>query len=585
MFPLMRRTRVVATIGPSTESQEKLEELFVAGVDVARLNFAHATHQWHRRVYDNIRLVSRGLDKPVAVLQDLSGPKVRVGELSQAFVHLDDDQRVTLTARDVKGTSSVIPVSLPEVFEGLQEGHRVYMADGLIELEVESAGNQEATCRVIRGGDLAPHKGVNIPGAPLNVPSLTEKDRRDVRLGVELGVDFIALSFVRDANELLELGRVLDDLGASTPVIAKVEKREALDNIDEIIDLAYGVMIARGDLGVDIPAENVPLAQKMVIEKCNRRGKPVITATQMLESMVDHPRPTRAEASDAANAVLDGTDAVMLSDETSVGEYPVEAVKTLCRIANTTEEARGPRARGRTRPREGVTDAIAYSAYQAARGLEATAIFTATQSGYTAREVSKYRPEAPILAITRDTVVTRQLMLSWGVHPIQVEPASVDEMIENAVEEAVDRGLVSRGDLVVVTAGMFTGAPGSTNMLRVHVIGKSLTRGVGSGKGVIRGPIHRVYSVEDARETTDGDIVLLEIEDPDVGPHIRGAGAILTSQRGLTGYPVILARELGLPVIAGVDPSVLEEGQGVTLDVLRGVVYEGDVRLPHVGLG
>ena len=470
----MRRTKIVCTIGPASRSFAVLERLIEAGMDVARLNFSHGTHAEHGEVIAAIRRISNARVRPVAVLQDLSGPKIRVGAIAAGQVHIETGSVLTLTTRQVPGDSHEISVSHPALPRDLATGDTILLADGALELRVLETTTEDITCSVQIGGPLSSHKGVNVPTRSLSMPSMTDKDRTDLAFGIEHGVDYVALSFVRTAEDLLEARRIIEQHGATIPLVAKIEKHEALTNMDEIIEAADAVMVARGDLGVETPLEKGPLVQKLLIERSNRAGKPVITATQMLRSMVENPRPTRAEVTDVANAVLDGTDAVMLSEETAVGAYPVESVAMMARIAEdaesalafTTETGMAGSARAGS-----LGESVGRAACELANHIDAASIITFTLSGSTARLVAKNRPRQLILAPTPLESTYRRLSLVWGVVPIVSQVAKdTDEMIEKALAESLRSGLVQYGQRVVITSGVPMGVTGSTNLIKVHVL-------------------------------------------------------------------------------------------------------------------
>nr|WP_297200484.1 pyruvate kinase [Thermanaeromonas sp.] len=470
-----RRTKIVCTLGPASERVEVLTQMIRAGMNVARFNFSHGTWDEHGARMEAVKKAAAQVGARVALLLDTKGPEIRLGRVKPGVV-LQDGREVVLTTEDVEGDEERLPVTLPDLPRDVQPGQQILLDDGMIELEVLAKGSTEVRCLVKHGGEISSHKGVNIPGVVLNLPALTDKDVADIEFGLKQGIDFLALSFVRTAQDVLEAKRLLEEHKARVGVIAKIENRIGVENIDEIIEVADGVMVARGDLGVEIPVEEVPLVQKMIIKKCNRAGKPVITATQMLESMVRNPRPTRAEVADVANAILDGTDAVMLSAETAVGRYPVEAVATMARIARRAEESLPHEEILR---REGVgertaTDAISHASCTIALQLGAKAIITPTASGATARRVARYRPPAPILATSANEKVLNQLCLVWGVEPLLVERTEgTDEMVNAAVSAAVRSGQVQEGDLVVITAGVPANVPGTTNLLKVHIVGEA----------------------------------------------------------------------------------------------------------------
>jgi pyruvate kinase len=476
----MLRTKIVCTIGPASREPATLEAMIQNGMDVARLNFSHGGQKVHGENIKRIRAASEAVGKPVAILVDLQGPKLRVGEMQGKGVPLAEGEQVVLTTRDVVGQSGQVPVQYEGLPETVEPGDTILIDDGLLELIVTGVEGPDITCDVITGGLLKSNKGLNLPRAPLSIPAITEKDWEDLTFALERPVDWIALSFVRAADEVRTLKARIDESCASERrvlVIAKIEKPEALEHIDEIIQAADGIMVARGDLGIETSPEEVPIAQKQMIRKCNLAGVPVITATQMLESMVRNPRPTRAEASDVANAILDGTDAIMLSAETTVGKYPLEALKTMVRIAQKVESealeewVEIPPVQPLPGLPTTVTDAVSHATCETACDLQATAIITATASGATARNIARYRPRVPIIAVTPSPMVQRQLMLSWGVRPLLGKRTeSTDEMLSDAIELAIQSGLLAGGERVVLTAGVAGSMPGTTNLMMVEVV-------------------------------------------------------------------------------------------------------------------
>jgi len=469
----MRRTKIVCTLGPASQSEETLREMIRVGMDVARINFSHGEHEIHARNIALVRRLAQEEERVLAVMGDLQGPKLRVGEIA-AEVTLREGQDFNLTTRPVPGEDREVNFPHSEVIGAVRPGDRVLLDDGLLELEVLKTTPTDIRCRVITGGPLQSHKGVSLLGVSLSLPSLTEKDREDVAFAIQQEVDYLALSFVRRAEDVSQLKGFLQQNQASVPIIAKIEKREAVEAFEEIMEISDGAMVARGDLGVEAPAEEVPIYQKRIIRLANKVGKPVITATQMLSSMMSSPRPTRAEASDVANAILDGTDAVMLSGETAVGKYPVETVRMMAKIALTTERnlpyQRWVHAAA-LEPSFTPTDAISQATCEIALELSAKAIISSTISGHTARMVAKHRPATPIIAVTPSLETRRRLTLVWGVYPLLVsEFAHTDQMIETAVQAALDEGMIEKGDIVVITAGVPLGGAGRTNMLKVHVV-------------------------------------------------------------------------------------------------------------------
>jgi pyruvate kinase len=476
------RTKIVSTIGPASREPETLRQLIEGGIDVARLNFSHGDPESHRENVERIRAAAEEVGRPVAIQVDLQGPKLRVADLVESGVALVEGEEATLVVEDVVGRSpKAIPVQNERLPQFVEPGDRILLADGALELEVASTSEKEVRCRVQVGGRLTSNKGINLPGVATDLPTITEKDREDLARALEWRIDWLALSFVRTAEGVGELKALIRELSPDNdpvPVIAKIEKPQALENLEAIVAAADGVMVARGDLGIEIPPEEVPMAQKRIIEVCNAAGMPVITATQMLESMIRNPRPTRAEASDVANAILDGTDAVMLSGETSIGSHPVAAVRTMMRIIQEVEATRPEMPTRAVHPSEegrtlSVADAVGRAARQAARDLNAAAIISPTVSGDTARVMSRYRPRAPIVAVTPNEAVQRRLMLHWGVIPLFAPRAdNSDEMIAHAVEAAQEQGLVEEGDTLVVTAGAARSEPGTTNLMRIYVVGQ-----------------------------------------------------------------------------------------------------------------
>ncbi|MCF8067984.1 MAG: pyruvate kinase [Desulfobacterales bacterium] len=464
----MPKTKIVCTIGPSSDHPDIIEALIKYGMDVARLNFSHGTHEEHKKKIEIIRSVSDNLGKPVAILQDLCGPKIRVGKIQAPGIYLKPGQTLILTTEKVDASDNRVSVSYKNLPSEVKENDSILLADGMMELTVKKITEKEIFCNVITGGVLTSYKGVNLPNGSIKAPALTDKDRKDLFFGLNSDIDYVALSFVRRAEDILCVKELMTKVNKQVPVIAKIEKHEALDAIDEIIDVSDAVMVARGDLGVEIPLDRVPGIQKMIIKKSNAAGKPVIIATQMLRSMVDSPRPTRAEAADVANAVLDGTDAIMLSEETANGKYPIEAVKYMARIAETTE-ANFPHKRYlELKTEEDISKAVACSSCVLANNLNADAIVATTFSGSTAMRISRFRPKPKLIALSPDKTSIRKLCLYWGCNPCYVEISNdTDEMIDTAATVAIKTGEVSQGDVVVITAGHPLWTTGTTNMLWV----------------------------------------------------------------------------------------------------------------------
>jgi pyruvate kinase len=470
----MRKTKIVCTIGPASSSRAALDKLVAAGMDVARLNFSHGTQAEHSAVIETIRGAEADWGRPITILQDLQGPKVRLGEFVGGQAMLVTGERFTLTAKSVKGTASRSSITHPEFIPVLQPGDQVWMDDGMIQLTVETAEPDEVQCRVIAGGAVSDHKGVSLPRLPLPASALTEKDRDDLRFGVARGVDYVAVSFVRSAADIQEVRRFLGELGADVPIVAKLERREIVANLGDILAQVDAVMVARGDLGVEVPLEDVPLIQKDVITRARLGKVPVIVATQMLESMVEHVRPTRAEVSDVATAIFDGADAIMLSAETATGRYPVETVKTMARIAERAEQAMPGASAGRSRPEAyGFPEAAAEAACQSARLLHAKAIVAFTQSGFSARLISQDRPDVPIIALTPFSEVQRRLGLYWGVSSRLVRKVeTTDEMIEEVEANLLGDGTVRNNDVLVIISGSPMWVTGTTNLVKLHRVGE-----------------------------------------------------------------------------------------------------------------
>ncbi len=468
---MSKRTKIIATIGPASSSPALISQLIRAGMDVARLNFSHGSSKDHSQRIKLIRSEAAKAGKQIAIMQDLQGPKLRVGDMQNDAVTLKRGDSLTLTSRRIIGTNDLIAVTYPRLTKDVKVGDRLLLDDGKLELGVSRKDAHCLTCKVIHGGVLKSHKGVNLPGTHLSLPSLSRKDKADLRFGVKHGVDYIALSFVRSANDILRTRKFLQSLGANIPIIAKIEKPEAIQNLDEIIAAADGIMVARGDLGVEMSPEKVPLLQKKIIEACHWAEKPVITATQMLESMIENPLPTRAETSDVANAILDGTDCVMLSGETAMGEYPVQAVSTMVRIALQVETSVNPWPPDTCV--SGPDESVAHAACRAAEEQHAQAVVTFTQSGSTALLVSKHRPRMSIIAPTPFEHIARRMSLYWGVKPVVLRPKqTTDNMIASVEQIMLKKKLAKEHDLIVITAGVPIGVAGSTNMMKIHRVGE-----------------------------------------------------------------------------------------------------------------
>lgn len=582
----MRKTKIVCTMGPATSELQKMRLIVRAGMDVARLNFSHGTHDDHRKMIETIREAARLERKIVGIMLDIKGPKIRTGLIENDGIELDDGDHIILTTEEVLGTKERISISYDGLPEDVSVGSVIRIDDGLIGMRVEKVDNREIYCVVTNGGTLKNRKGINAPGVKLRLPGVTEKDVEDILFGIEQGVDIIAASFVRKASDVLEIRKLLEDHHVQCDIISKIEAQEGLDLIDEILLVSDGLMVARGDLGVEIPTEEVPIAQKLLIERCNKAGKMVITATQMLDSMQRNPRPTRAEATDVANAIFDGTDAIMLSGETAAGKYPVEAVETMSIIAMRAEEAlRTHEVTGRHR--EGVertqTDAISNAVRSIAEDLEARAIVTSTESGFTARMVAKHRPQSVIIAVTPHADVARRLTLCWGIYPVLVKSIeSTDEMLAVAVDGALASGFVSSGDLIVITAGVPVGEAGTTNLLKIHTIGDVLARGTGVGmKSVVGRAIVAKKSSDILERVEAGDILVTVMTDRDMMPAFEKVAAVITEEGGLTSHAAVVGLSLGIPVIVGAigATQVVTDGEVITVDTIRGFLYRGKTQV------
>lgn len=583
----MRKTKIVCTIGPSSESLENTKKLINAGMNVARLNFSHGDFEEHGNRIINIRQACQELGTTVAILLDTKGPEIRLGKLKEEPIELNQGDTITLTTEEILGDRNRIPVTYANLPADVNVGSTILIDDGLIGLTVEEVKGTEILCRIVNSGPIKSKKGVNAPGVNISLPGITEKDANDIIFGIEQGVDFIAASFVRKASDVLEIRELLErHNGSHIQIISKIENQQGVDNLDEILEVSDGLMVARGDLGVEIPAEEVPLVQKQMIQKCNRAGKPVITATQMLDSMQRNPRPTRAEASDVANAIFDGTDAIMLSGETAAGKYPVESVQTMSRIAVRAESALEYReifTRQANAQQTTVTEAISQAVANAALDLKAKAIITSTESGYTARMISKYRPKSPIVAVTPVEQVMRRMALIWGVIPVKGTPANTtDEMFDIAVRGGIDSGLVKLGDTVIITAGVPVGRSGSTNLIKIHTVGELLAKGQGIGGQSATGKIVIARTPEEAiAKTTEGSILVTVSTDKEYMPAINKAAAVITEQGGVTSHAAIVALNLGIPVILGVKDAlqVLRDGMEVTVYAEVGIIYSGQAKV------
>lgn len=584
----MRKTKIVCTIGPASDSKEILRELIKSGLNVARMNFSHGDHEEHLARMNMVKELRKELNLPIAIMLDTKGPEIRTGNFENGYVDLIKDQEYIITSRDIIGNDKISSVTYKDIAKDLDINDTILINDGLISLTViEIISETDLRCKVNNSGQVSDKKGVNIPEIKNNLPSLTDKDVDDIVFGINNEIDFIAASFIRKAVDVIEIRKVLEANNAEyIHIISKIENREGVDNIDEIIKVSDGIMVARGDLGVEIPSEEVPLAQKLMIEKCNIAGKPVITATQMLDSMIRNPRPTRAEVSDVATAIFEGSDAIMLSGETAIGKYPVEAVKTMANIAKKIEASLNYDELFETKFKgvdNTITNAISMATCRTALSLNASAIITATASGFTAASVSKFRPKAPIIAATNSERVMRKLALVWGVYSVKTEKIKLaDQVIDISVQKSLDNGFIKNGDLVVITAGVPVGVAGSTNLIKVHIVSELLYKKVGVGKGTVVGRACVGKSFEDFNNKfIDGDILVVPVTDKDLIPFMEKASAVITEEGGLTSHAFIAGMNLGIEVIVGAENAtkIIIDGETLTVNGSRGIVYRGEARV------
>lgn len=576
----MRRTKIVCTIGPASESREKIQQLLTAGMNVARLNFSHGTHEEHGLRIAALKEEAAKAGKHLGILLDTKGPEIRTGMAPESGILLANEAEFILDTKSELASAERVGITYQELWRDVVPGTHILIDDGQLDLEVTSVQPEEIKTRVLNGGVLKSQKGVNVPGVAINLPGVTEKDIEDIRFGVTQGIDFIAASFTRKASDILEVRRIVEEMGAGVQIIAKIESQEGINNLDSILEVVDGLMVARGDLGVEVPVEEVPVYQKEMIGKCNLLGKPVIVATQMLDSMIRQPRPTRAETSDVANAILDGTDAIMLSGETAAGQFPVEAVLMMDKIAKRTETTLLETKKTRN-PHLNVAESISYASYSIAGDLKARAILTPTQSGLTAQMISKYRPKALIVAATPFPEIARKLTLQWGIEPLVVsESLGTDQLLSRAVSAALDHDYIQTGDIVVITAGVPVGKVGTTNMIKVQVAGEILVKGTGIGRESYMGTA-RIVRSPNQEGFNKGDILVAGATDERYIPLIALAGALVIQEGGLTSHAAIAALEYGIPAIIGSPEAMalISEGQRITVDAFAGVIYEGTVSI------
>jgi pyruvate kinase len=585
MFNNSRRTKIVATVGPACSSKEMISNLIKAGVNVFRLNFSHGKHEEHIENIRKIRESAKELDTIVAILQDVQGPKIRIGDVENGEVILEEGSTFCLTNKPLVANSSIASVTYENLLTDIKVASTILIDDGKIELIVTGKEEDKLVCTVTVGGPIRPRKGVNFPGTMLGISCITDQDRNDMTLAVKQRVDFIALSFVQKAGDIMEAKDFLSKFNSKIPIVAKIECQAAIDNLSDILSVSDGIMVARGDMGVELPTEDVPLLQKKIIKMCNNVGVPVITATQMLDSMVNNPRPTRAETTDVANAIFDGTDAVMLSNETAAGKYPLEVVKIMAKIAEKADEEliKNFALNYTGLQLYTISGSISMASTYIAQSLKAAAIITATYSGSSAKKIARFRSPAIIIAATPEPSTLRSLALVWGVKPILVAPAhDTDSMIKNVVELSVEQKLVKDGDIVVITTGSPIGVAGTTNIIKVEVVTTMLAQGMGLGKMIASGRAIFAYTPEEAiSKVQKGDILITSMTDRDYMPAIEKCGALITEEGGLTSHAAIVAMSLGIPIILGVSDvfDKIHEDNIVTVDPRRGLIFAGSPKI------
>ncbi|HEY9062143.1 MAG TPA: pyruvate kinase [Pseudobacteroides sp.] len=579
----MRRTKIICTLGPSVDSKDMLRQLMKTGMNVGRMNFSHGTHEDHKKRINLFKEVRDELGMSVALLLDMKGPKIRIGTFEKGEVTLQEGDSFVLVNKDIIGDNTKVSIDYKDLYKDVFKGGRILINDGLVELEIKEVTGKDIHCAVVNGGVISNRKGVNVPEVEIRLPAFTQKDIEDIKFGIENDVDFVAASFVRKASDVVEIKKLLEKYGGQDiNVIAKIENRQGIKNIDDIIKVSDGIMVARGDMGVEIPVEEVPIVQKSIIEKCYRTGKPVITATQMLDSMIRNPIPTRAEASDIANAIYDGTSAIMLSGETASGKYPIEALEVMCKIAEKAENSMNYWKRFSSMNytmASSTTNAISHATCTTAMDLNASAIITVTHSGRTARMISRFRPACPIIATTVYPKVQRQLALSWGVIPFLVpEVSTTDEMFDVGVEKAIESGKVQNGDLVIITAGIPVGVSGTTNLLKVHIVGRVLVKGTGINMGQTTGELCVVRAIEEAEKTfTDGNIIVAPYTNNEMLPLLKRASGIIVEEGGEGSHAATIGLTLEIPVVVGAENAtkILKSGSVVTIDSSKGIVFYG----------
>ena len=577
----MRKTKIICTLGPSTDQEGVLRELVANGMNVARFNFSHGSHEEHLGRFEKLKAIREELGKPVAALLDTKGPEIRLKDFKNGTEMLEAGQTFTLTTREVEGTKEICSITYKDLPQDVHEGGTIMLDDGLIKLAIKSVTDTDIVCEVLNSGKIKTKKGVNVPGVHLSMPYLSQRDRDDIIFGVQQGFDFIAASFVRTAQDVYDIRNLLNEYDSHIRIIAKIENREGVNNIDSILSAADAVMVARGDLGVEIDFTELPGIQKSVIDRSFSFGKPIVTATQMLDSMMVNPRPTRAEISDVANAIYDGTSAIMLSGETAAGDYPVEALKTMSAIAERTENEEHYRPQRHAEIQISVSDATAHAACLTAKDVNAAAIVTVSESGNTARLLSKYRPKQPIIACVMDEQVQRQLSLSWGITSLLMGPAhSTDELIEMSTALAEKNGYLHNGELTVVTAGVPVGVSGTTNMIKIHMVGNCLATGVGVGRGKTdlvsaSGKACVCRTLEEVKaKFRPGMVLVVPSTTNEMLSYVRDAAALVVEEPGLNSHAAIVGNSLLKPTIVGAAGacSHIRDGLDIAVDCVHGSV-------------
>lgn len=581
----MKKTKIVCTIGPSSDSYEVLKALINEGMNVARLNFSHGTHPEHKKRIDTIKKLRDDLDEPIAIMLDTKGPEIRIKTFKDGMIRIEQGQDFTLTSEDVEGDETKVSVTYEDITKDLKADDRVLIDDGLVEFTVISVDEKNVYMKAVNSGELSDRKGVNLPSVKVNLPTLTEKDIEDLIFGIKNDVDFIAASFIRSAKDVLEIRKILESNGGDDiKIISKIENLEGVQNIDEIIDVSDGIMVARGDMGVELDEEDIPLVQKDIIRKCNLKGKFVITATQMLDSMIRNPRPTRAEVTDVANAILDGSSAIMLSGETAAGNYPVKSCEMMRKIAVKIEDSLDYKIIVDSTNDEheiNITNSIAKATREAALDLDAKVIIAATTSGLTARNISKFKPKSPIIAATTNEKVRRQLAIEWGVYPIRATLASsIDDLFYESINILKNIKFVKEGELVILTAGIPLGKAGSTNIMMVKTVGKLLCKGMGIGKHKISARACVAKNAKELEETfSDGDIIVTIGVYKDMLPYIQKSSGIVTVEGGLTSQGAIVGINYHLATVVGVGEAMnsIKTGDIISIDATTGEIYEGKI--------